>query len=580
MRKNCQQKDIPCKVMKYIIACLLTQVAYAVKPHVFLVLVDDWGWNDAGYHRVRQSGELDVEISTPNIDNLVGAGIELNRHYTYNFCAPTRASLQSGRLPVHVSVHDTDPLAFNPEDPVSGYSGIPRNMTGIAQQLKTVGYRTHMTGKWDAGMATWEHTPMGRGYETFFGYYHHANDYYDQSLSSGSTVVKDLCYSQGTSVIDLWNTTGPASTRNGTEWEEFMFTENSLNMILNHDTSKPENPLFLFHSFHIVHTPLQVPSEFEKRFSFLKNVHRRKYAAMVEYMDHALGLMVNAFQKKGMWDNTVMILSSDNGGPIYGSPVSPTGQGNPVYGGATNLPLRGGKTSDWEGGIRVNAFVSGGMVPVGMRGTVLDEYVHVADWYATICEAAGIQNVKDDSASKAGLPGLDSVSQWPLITGKTQDAPRKEIHISKMTVIQGDYKLVTGGDGAIISIFDTKYMPFDCHGWGWGVKSLECSFRRGRDCSKGCLFNIKEDPNEDNEITKSHPELRDQLLARLKELNQDNFEPNRGEPYDLGCTVAIEKYHGFYGPFIGVTEGEVEYKRIQVAEMDLETAYFQTVQRI
>eukprot|EP00510_Aplanochytrium_minuta_P002241 CAMPEP_0184012332 /NCGR_PEP_ID=MMETSP0954-20121128/4342_1 /TAXON_ID=627963 /ORGANISM="Aplanochytrium sp, Strain PBS07" /LENGTH=83 /DNA_ID=CAMNT_0026292285 /DNA_START=69 /DNA_END=317 /DNA_ORIENTATION=+ len=82
---------------------------------------------------------------------------------------------------------------------------------------------------------------------------------------------------------------------------------------------------------------------------------------MVQYMDHALGKMVAAFQAKGMWENTLMILSSDNGGPIYGLPVAPTKPyARGVYGGANNLPLRGGKVTDWEGGVRVNAFVSGG----------------------------------------------------------------------------------------------------------------------------------------------------------------------------------------------------------------------------
>lgn len=147
------------------------------KPHILLILVDDFGFNNVGFHRERNGsgGKLDREVSTPNLDNLARSGIELNRHYTYNYCSPSRASLQSGRLPVHVSWFNDDPITHNPEDPVSGFAGIPRNMTGIAEKLRGAGYRTHMTGKWDAGMATWEHTPMGRGYETFFGYYHHAN---------------------------------------------------------------------------------------------------------------------------------------------------------------------------------------------------------------------------------------------------------------------------------------------------------------------------------------------------------------------------------------------------------------------
>jgi arylsulfatase I/J len=174
-----------------------------------------------------------------------------------------------------------------------------------------------MTGKWDAGMATWDHTPMGRGYETFFGYYHHANDYYNETLSAGSTVHKDPC--PGRSGVDLWNTTGPAYGKNGTIYEEEMFKQNTLEVLDKHD---PSEPLFMFHSFHVIHSPLQVPEDYEKKFDFLKNDDHRKYSAMVYFMDEAIGMFVDKLKAKGMWDNTLMVVSSDNGGPIYGTDLA------------------------------------------------------------------------------------------------------------------------------------------------------------------------------------------------------------------------------------------------------------------
>uniref|UniRef100_A0A7S2RQN2 Sulfatase N-terminal domain-containing protein n=1 Tax=Mucochytrium quahogii TaxID=96639 RepID=A0A7S2RQN2_9STRA len=557
----------------------LTFAANADKPHVLLVLVDDFGWNNVGYHRERLSQKYtDSEVNTPNIDNLVKTGIELNRHYTYNYCSPSRSSLQSGRLPVHVSVENTPPLSVNPNDPVSGFSGIPRNMTGIAEKMKQAGYRTHMTGKWDAGMATYEHTPMGRGYETFFGYYHHANDYWKQDLSPGSTVHLDACAKLGHDFVDLWNTDGPASDFNGTDYEEYMFTQNSLKIINQHDTSKPENPLFLFHAFHIVHTPLQIPEENERRFSFIKDQDRRKYAAMVEYMDHSLGEMVAALQRKGMWDNTLLILSSDNGGPIYGSYVSTTGLKR-AFGAASNSyevehgpggvhvknaqrikgdNLRGGKTSDWEGGIRVNAFVSGGYVPLKMRGTILDDPIHIADWYATLCAIADVDPF-DEKGQAAGLPPVDSINHWPLLSGQTPlgSGARKELHISRKTLIQLEtvegklhyWKLVTGGDGAIFDYVPEKYMTFDVHANGYGLTALRNTLTKGRNCEKGCLFDIYADPGEDNEVTKLYPEKVAEMMSRLTELNKNNFNPDRGQPTELGCRVAEKQYGGFYGPF-------------------------------
>ena len=95
----------------------------AVKPHIILHLADDFGWANAGWHRP----EGYKEVQTPNMDALVKAGVELDHAYSYMFCSPTRSSLQSGRLPVHVNVLNLQPTTWNPEDPVSGFAAIPRN---------------------------------------------------------------------------------------------------------------------------------------------------------------------------------------------------------------------------------------------------------------------------------------------------------------------------------------------------------------------------------------------------------------------------------------------------------------------
>lgn len=112
------------------------------RPHVLFILVDDLGWGDIGYHQ-----PLSREIQTPTIDNLAQKeGLILDRHYVHSSCTGTRVSLQSGRLPVHVQT-----ALKLPEDPSSG---MPRNMTGFAQYLRSAGYHTHYVGKWDSGMTT------------------------------------------------------------------------------------------------------------------------------------------------------------------------------------------------------------------------------------------------------------------------------------------------------------------------------------------------------------------------------------------------------------------------------------------
>ena len=94
----------------------------------------------------------------------------------YKYCSPTRSAIQSGRNPYHVNPLNAGPEIYNPADPVSGMAAIPRNMTGMAMKMSAGGYSTHMFGKWDAGMATPDHTPHGRGYSTSLHYFHHCND--------------------------------------------------------------------------------------------------------------------------------------------------------------------------------------------------------------------------------------------------------------------------------------------------------------------------------------------------------------------------------------------------------------------
>merc|ERR1719506_710533 len=96
------------------------------KPNILHILLDDFGWADAGWHRPAHY----TDIQTPNMVSLVNEGVELDRHYAYMFCSPSRSAVQSGRNPIHVNTINGAPNIRNPADVVSGYAGIPRNMTG------------------------------------------------------------------------------------------------------------------------------------------------------------------------------------------------------------------------------------------------------------------------------------------------------------------------------------------------------------------------------------------------------------------------------------------------------------------
>jgi len=422
-----------------------------------MLLADDYGWGNLGIHRRQPQDELEsqgaLEVHTPNLDSLIDEGILLDRHYVYRICAPSRSSLQSGRLAVHVNTANTGPLAVNPKDPVSGYAGIPRNMTGMAQKMRSAGYRTHMVGKWDAGMATPEQTPFGKGYETWTGYYQHANDYWRKSEKFTATGEFDQCFNRMLDFSTL-NATYRGGVRDALSltdackkdhemdpacYEEHIFKTRALEIINSHNTSNVDSPLFLFYAPHLVHGPLEVPEAYKQRIQHLvtnrggkkiDTLNRLIYAAMVLYLDDAIGEVILALKAKHMWEDTLVVFTSDNGGPIY------------EPGGANNYPLKGGKFNDWEGGVRSNAFVAGGVIPNEKRGTTFSGIISIADWYGTFCDIAGV-SLEDTAAEAANvwlkahklptLPPVDSIPQWGFIMNGT-NGRHQPLHLSEAAV--------------------------------------------------------------------------------------------------------------------------------------------------
>lgn len=499
-----------------IVASSEVALAASIKPHIVFMLVDDWGWANVGYHRNPATNE----VVTPNIDNLVKEGLELDQHYAYRMCSPSRSCLMSGRLPVHVNDQNSVSNIYNPDDKISGFAGIPRNMTGLPAKLLEAGYATHQVGKWDAGMATPDHTPTGRGFQSSFGYFLHANDYYTDKAGS--------CMYNGTHAepVDLWDTDKPAHGDNGTgEYEETMFYRHLMDVVANHDTN---TPLFLYYAPHLVHSPLQVPTFYFDKFDFIDNEDRQYYHAMVNYLDDIVGDLVGALKIRGMWDNLLFVTSSDNGGPEYAG------------GGANNYPLRGGKLTDWQGGIRVNAFVSGGFLPQMMRGKKTDGYIHLADWYGTFCALAGV-DMTDKRAVAANLPPVDSLDMWPLISGEIATSPRTEIHASTRALISGDFKILMGNMEQ--AGWTGPQYPNQTNPSGGIAASVDCG-------STGCLYNIKQDPEERTNLASTMPDLLQEMQIRLVQLNFSYFSPKRGGPWPGACQFAEEKYGNFWGPFL------------------------------
>lgn len=486
----------------------------ADKPHILFMIVDDWGWANVGYHRDPPT----KEVITPNFDSLVKEGLELEQHYAFRYCSPSRCSLLSGRLPIHVNDKNEPVCNHNPSDSVSGFAGIPRKMTTISEKLKTAGYATHQVGKWHAGGATPDLIPTGRKFDSSFGYLNAANDYYNET---------DGRSCNGTPIVDLWDTDRPAKGKNGTGYEDALFKERLLQVVSSHNNSIP---LFLYYAPHIVHGPLEVPDDYLKKFDFINDNQRQRYHAMVNYLDDILRDLVSLLKERGLWDNLLFVISSDNGGPIGA--------------GANNYPLKGGKMTDWQGGVRVNAFVSGGYLPINMRGQKTDEYIHIADWYSTLCFLAGIDPT-DETAAKYNLPPIDSLNMWPLISGKNKTSPRVDIPVSNMTLISGDYKILTGTLNQ--ACWTGPQSPNVTTPPEVGVKIRQ-------DCGmEGCLYNIKNDPEEYDNLALKLPDKLEEMQRKLSAYQKTYFNPDRGSFSTEACAAAVNKYGGFWGPYVDLS---------------------------
>jgi arylsulfatase I/J len=567
------------------------------QPNIVFALIDDLGWSDTEYGG---SGSADFGlIKTPNFVNLGAEAVKLERHYAYAWCAPSRSSLISGRLPVHVNVNHSNPVAYIESNPLSSGEGVPAGMTTIATKLKSVGYKTHYIGKWGVGF-TWKgQNPMSRGFDSFFGYLHDSIDFWDQKLGPNAIEVPGGCEKKMRDqsppdmrmAVDLIRNDAPAYGENSTGWIDYQFLEEAKTIIQNHPVG---SPLFLLHSFHTIHAPLNAPAELYHAVEeygeppcadnmatcFLKypidERDRRSYAAMVTFTDKAVGEIVDALRGRGMWENTLMVVSSDNGGPQYMSPI-----GYQLMGSGNNLPLRGGKASEFEGGLRVNSFVTGGLLPSAMHGKTLDSIIHFADWYATFCSLAGA-NPHDDEAERNNLPPVDGMNQWPYLSGEVMAGPRKEMMISPATLFEDDdmgnsWKLLTGSDpGSINEHTVPGHVPFDHYAVGYAVNPVVKGYRgavfaswdavcgmisesnafervltgevtldflnnapqaaldllapflpvdsfrcpNGLDCRNGCLFNVKSDPNEENDVSAANPQVLARLMAKHANLSK------------------------------------------------------------
>lgn len=366
--------------------------AQTERPNIVIVLADDLGWGDVGFHG--------SEIKTPCLDALVGEGVELERFYTSPISTPTRAGLMTGRYPNRFGVRSAVIPPWR-ED------GLDENEETMADMLARNGYKNRaIIGKWHLGHTKKVYYPMNRGFSHFYGHLNGAIDYFDLTREGELDWHNDweTCHDKGYS----------------TE----LITKEAIRCI---DAYEKEGPFMLYVAYNAPHTPLQAQEKdiklYTDKFDSLTPKEQKKvtYSAMVSCMDRGIGAIVDALKKKGIMDNTFFIFFSDNG--TAGVPGSSSG------------PLRGHKFDEWDGGVHAPAVLYWKKAEKQYKN-LSSQVTGFVDLVPTLKDLVG-----DHSRPKREY---DGISILPVLNGKKTCIDR-DFYLGHGAVVNKDYKLIRKG---------------------------------------------------------------------------------------------------------------------------------------
>lgn len=420
----------------------------AKKPNIVYFLADDMGYADVGFNGCD-------DIKTPNLDKLAKQGAVLETFYTQPVCSPGRAALMTGRYPVHTGIYNV----VNPQG--AGLRGpLPLEERTLANALREAGYTTAMIGKWHLGSDTLDYRPTKRGFDSQYGLYGGAVNYFTHA--AGDKKIGK---------VDWWRNDQPSADPGYTT---HLLADEACRIIKDQPADKP---LFLYVAPNAVHGPLDSPEEFKKPYASLPK-QRSELAGATAALDADVGKIVAALEAKGMLDNTLIIFSSDNGGPSWNNSCS-------------NGPLRGGKSDIYEGGMRGCAFATWpGKIPAGIR---VKEPIHAVDWFPTIGKLAG--------ASLTQSRPLDGVDIWPVLT---QGAKSPHDGIPLIGSRDNQYAIRVGD---------------------WKLLINPAEFKRDVKSSPVELYNLAEDIGEKNNLAEAEPERVREMRARLENLIANAVHP-------------------------------------------------------
>jgi arylsulfatase A-like enzyme len=362
------------------------------RPNIILIVADDLGYGDLGV----QGGR---DVKTPNLDRLAAQGVRMTDAYAnHASCAPSRAALMTGRYQHRFGFENNPGLAQQSSPTV----GLPRDVGILPERLRALGYATAMVGKWHIGF-TPENLPTARGFDRFYGFLDGAMAFTADARSGRKDILR------GTERAPM-----PAHTTEA-------FTDEAVDFI----QDNPNRPFFLYAAYNAVHAPLQTTGPYLARFAHVQDPQRRTYLAMLAALDDAVGRIMGAVDSAGLARDTLIVFTSDNGGPTWQTTSS-------------NGPLNGVKALMLEGGIRVPTLLRWtGRLPAGRTS---DAIATGFDFTATALAAAGAPRT----------PDLDGVDLTPILSGQTRPDPARRLYWRggpQGAMRAGPWKLVKAEDG-------------------------------------------------------------------------------------------------------------------------------------
>ncbi len=423
------------------------------KPNIIYILADDLGYGDLSCY-----GQ--TKFSTPNIDKLATEGIKFTQHYSgSSVCAPSRSTLMTGLHTGHT------PIRGNKEWQPEGQWPLPAQSFTLAEMLKEAGYVTGAFGKWGLGYPGSEGDPNNQGFDEFYGYncQRMAHNYYPYHLWHNQEKIM----LEGNEGAER-GVYGPEAIQK----EALKFLE-----------ANKDKPFFLYYPSVIPHAELFAPEEYiakyrgkylpEKEFKGVdegKNFKAGGYgsqpeshaafAAMVNYLDDQVGELIAKVKELGIQDNTIIMFTSDNGPHLEGG-------ADPDYFDSNGI-LKGYKRDLYEGGIRAPMIVRWpGKIAPGTRSDHISAFWDVMPTIADVLDV----NVPE---------GLDGISFLPALENKEQpehDYMYWEFHElgGRQALRKGDWKLVR------YHVNDEPDRPQE-------------------------LYNLKDDPGEENDLSKEYPD--------------------------------------------------------------------------